>query len=390
MVDKKAFMESIYIKNFGPIKEVRIDDIKKISVFIGESGGGKSTIMKVIALFRWLYKMMNIRSYLKYSKLKKSPFRFNFLGLLKSSNLIDYLKNDSILKYKNGSLELCWDSSSKKLTGTTNYIPKEELSLEKISFISDKRSIISDVLDNSVSLKKSMYYLSETYNDFEMALEQVKETRIVDLGVKFVAQKTSQGIKYKIVPDDGSSSYGIKLTASSSGTQSLVPLNVIVEYYSNYYDLVASINKAILSYVSKSDSLSIFRAVQNIGDFSRKNVHLIVEEPELSLFPSSQCELLSYLVKNIYGDANREYQLSLMFATHSPYMLNFINVLLKRYYCGVTDKSIINPDDLAVYRVYEGQIQNLVGSDESGRVLVDASDLSEEMDNIYNEYIGLK
>ena len=79
-----------------------------------------------------------------------------------------------------------------------------------------------------------------------------------------------------------------------------------------------------------------------------------------------------------------------MFATHSPYMLNFINVLLKRYYCGVTDKSIIHPDDLAVYRVYEGQIQNLVGSDESGRVLVDTSDLSEEMDNIYNEYIGLK
>ena len=42
--------ESIIIKNFGPLKEVEIDDIKPLTVFIGKSAGGKSIIMKVIVL----------------------------------------------------------------------------------------------------------------------------------------------------------------------------------------------------------------------------------------------------------------------------------------------------------------------------------------------------
>lgn len=54
--------ESIVIKNFGPVKEVEISNIRLFTVFIGESGSGKSTVMKVIALFRWIYKMVNIRS----------------------------------------------------------------------------------------------------------------------------------------------------------------------------------------------------------------------------------------------------------------------------------------------------------------------------------------
>lgn len=49
--------ESIIIKNFGPLKEVEIDDIKPLTVFIGKSAGGKSIIMKVIVLMRYIYKM---------------------------------------------------------------------------------------------------------------------------------------------------------------------------------------------------------------------------------------------------------------------------------------------------------------------------------------------
>lgn len=384
-------MESIYIKNFGPITEVRIDDIKKVTVFIGESGSGKSTIMKVIALFRWLFKMMNIRSFLKQSGIKKCPFRFKFINLLKASGMNEYLKPDSVLIYENGSLRLEWNSSNKTLKGTTEIIPKNELSLEKISFISDKRSIISDVLDNNVSLKKGMYYLSETYNDFDLALDYVREMNIADLGVKFVAKKTNQGIRYQIVPSDGSLSYGVKLTAASSGTQNLVPLNVIVEYYSKYYNLVDSINKAVLSFLSKSDSLSIFKAVQDIGSFSKKNVHLIIEEPELSLYPSSQCDLVDFLLKSIAQGEKRDYNISLMMATHSPYIVNYLNVLLRRNnrHNNVHGGSVAS-DDLSVYRVFEGRIQNLVGLDENGHIAVDTSDLSEVMESIYNEYVSLR
>ncbi len=385
-----CIMESIYIKNFGPLKEVNIPNVKKVTVFIGDSGSGKSTIMKVISLFRWLYKMMNIRSFLKYSQVPKCPFRFKFVSLLKNNGLADYLRPDSELVYKNGSLELSWEPEKKKLKGTTTFIPKDELSLEKISFISDKRNLISDIVDNNMSLKKGMYYLSETYSDFEMATSEVKELSIADLGIKFVIKRTSQGNKYLIVPSDGSESYGLKLNTSSSGTQNLVPMNVIVEYYSKHYDLVSSINKAILSYVSKSDSLSDFKAVKNIGEFANKNVHLIIEEPELSLFPSSQLKLVDFLVRNISDQNERDYKISLMFATHSPYIINYLNVILlrkRKTECGPTVS--INDDEIAAYRVYDGTIQNLVCKTNEGDVYINTADLSEDMEYIYQECTSL-
>ena len=58
--------EYLLIENFGPIDEIILDDIRPFTVFIGESGSGKSTIMKVLSLFRWMYKRVNLRSYLQH------------------------------------------------------------------------------------------------------------------------------------------------------------------------------------------------------------------------------------------------------------------------------------------------------------------------------------
>ena len=74
--------ESIIIKNLGPLKEVEIRDIKPLTVFIGKSASGKSTIMKIIVLMRYIYKMINIRSYLKNAKITRSPFKLRFNSLL--------------------------------------------------------------------------------------------------------------------------------------------------------------------------------------------------------------------------------------------------------------------------------------------------------------------
>ena len=44
--------ESLLIRNLGPIHEVELNDISPLMVLVGESGGGKSTILKVLALFQ--------------------------------------------------------------------------------------------------------------------------------------------------------------------------------------------------------------------------------------------------------------------------------------------------------------------------------------------------
>ena len=42
--------ETLHIKNFGPIKEVKLE-LGKVNVLIGEQGTGKSAIVRLIHLF---------------------------------------------------------------------------------------------------------------------------------------------------------------------------------------------------------------------------------------------------------------------------------------------------------------------------------------------------
>ena len=62
--------EYLKIVDFGPISEIELNNISPLTVFIGKSGSGKSTIMKVLSLFRWMYKRVNLRSFIKHSKIK--------------------------------------------------------------------------------------------------------------------------------------------------------------------------------------------------------------------------------------------------------------------------------------------------------------------------------
>ena len=91
--------ESIVIKNLGPIKDISIEQIKPITVLVWESGSWKSTLMKVISLFRWIYKMHNIRSYLKHSKISKSPFRFRMERYIVDAGLEAFINDNTEINY---------------------------------------------------------------------------------------------------------------------------------------------------------------------------------------------------------------------------------------------------------------------------------------------------
>ena len=56
-------MSRIKIKNFGPIKEGCQDDdgwidVKKVTVFVGHQGSGKSTVAKLISTCTWIEKAL--------------------------------------------------------------------------------------------------------------------------------------------------------------------------------------------------------------------------------------------------------------------------------------------------------------------------------------------
>ena len=45
---RKTMNEQLVVKNFGPIKDATVD-FKRVTVFIGPTGGGKSTLAKLAA-----------------------------------------------------------------------------------------------------------------------------------------------------------------------------------------------------------------------------------------------------------------------------------------------------------------------------------------------------
>lgn len=372
--------ETILIKHFGPLQEVQLSDIPPYVFLIGPSGSGKSTLLKVVALMRWIYKMMCIRSYLYYSGIKTSSFSLDFKKHLRAMGMDKYLKANTCLVYRCGSFELLYD---RKIRFQRKYVPRDELSLEKISFISDKRNLIGDMLENDLSLKKRAFYANETFEDYLIAADALRCFRMQSLGVQLQVKKTANGEKHFIEPIDGGG-YSIPLKEASSGTQSSMPLSVIVEYFSKEYDIVSSLNDAVFRYAAKSDSLKDFRAVTNVGELPNRRVSLFLEEPEISLYPSTQRALLDFIVAGC--TAPHEYVMNLMVATHSPYIINHLNVLLRRK----EPAPRIAAEDIGVYLVAEGALQNLMARDaDTGEWVVDTMDLSEPMEDIYNEYQAL-
>lgn len=381
-------MESIIIRHFGPVQDIVIEDIKPLTILIGESGSGKSTIMKVISLFQWLYKMMCIRSYLKYSGVKKSVFRFQFDSYIKNNGMSGFLYPDTVFVYKNGSTTI--EYSGKKLKGTNSYVPREELSLEKIVYVSDKRNIIPDIYDGNAKIQKRLFYLNDTYDNYLAATDSIKEMEVDYLGVKFQVRKVGNTVRHQIVSSNTDEKYSINLNDASSGTKNVIPLELIVEYFAKYYDLVDSMNHSIFSYVSKADSLKDFKATTNIGEFPVKRVSILLEEPELSLYPDYQLRLMDFLVNRCFVSHSKEYEMSLILATHSPYIVNYLNVLINRPKNDEDDAAYIDVGSVAVYRVFDGKVQNLMARDSSGDSLVNTYDLSEPMKNIMDEYQSLR
>lgn len=143
--------EYLRIRNFGPIEEIEINNIPSLTILIGESGGGKSTIMKVLSLCRWIYKRVVLRSYVKQANIKKTGIGIQMRTLLKTSQINEYLTPRTEILYRRGDYEIEYNNG--RLNAQAD-IPETNLSLEKICYISDKRSIIPDFLENKVEKKE--------------------------------------------------------------------------------------------------------------------------------------------------------------------------------------------------------------------------------------------
>lgn len=326
-------MSKIRIKNFGPIKEGMLDndgwiDIKKVTIFIGNQGSGKSTVAKVFSTLSWIEKAIN-RGDIEKGKLSFHVFK-NFLRYQKIHN---YFKNNTYIEYTGKKYHILCDRSMQypmvtEVQGNSYIVPK-------IMYVPSERNFLSTISDafNVKGLPDNLFTFAE-----ELRKAQKESAKKVSLPL--------QGYSYEYDVDEDLSyvigdNYRISLLEASSGLQSFIPLFLVSKSLSALIKKGEETIKKELTVTQSVRFSNEIMAIMNDNSLSDKDKNKltksvkaryfnkcfinIVEEPEQNLFPTSQQQMLNCLMEfNNQGKGNK-----LIMTTHSPYLINYLTLAVK-------------------------------------------------------------
>ena len=323
-------------------------DLRRINVFIGDQGTGKSTVSKLICICRYFSYISN-NFYSNHKSFEDGLFIWG---------MDEYIKEDTYIKYSNKHYTFNIDfskdisdykelkSNSKEFSSLlktyNDWHPNPEehgyvkLDIEKIPdsfFLND----VSKILDNPFFIpverglqsifslgKTSLNNLSDSlFNQFSK-IDNIARTFKSDTFIEplKITYKNENGFgKFKTTEQD--SFY--PMTSAASGYQALIPIALICKFYEK----------------------------------NLKSKTIIIEEPELNLFPETQYNLIKYFSR--YYKINKN---QFFITTHSPYILSSINNLMYAYNMGLidaekTNKIIpkefwLNSEDVSCYSFEEG------------------------------------
>lgn len=372
--------EQLIVKNFGPITDATVD-FKRVTVFIGPTGGGKSTLAKLAAIFRgdnffgakldirkkqfdnfsltnffilnsWFhwageggYESYEIKADLTQLETlvdADKNIRGQFLsetkqqsrgelvrGIIEKSDYAEIKK--AIESYPGG--EQAIDPKLLHVFKQLEHLVIESFQLPHPAYFPSNRALVPAVeyswaglLRDDIGLPKDTL---EFANEFSLSRKNVLELDIPFLNVKYLHRNGQDFIK---VPEVETL---FRLYETASGIQSVTPLLVLLEHLSRNTEQAQS---------------------------------FIIEEPELNLYPTAQQGLLNWLVEKCTKGEN-----DLTITTHSPYILSHLNLLLYAYQVAekhpdrreavaaiVPEASWINPKEFACYQVENGGVQSLV------------------------------
>lgn len=363
--------EQLIVKNFGPIKDATVD-FKRVTVFIGPTGGGKSTLAKLAAIFRddnffgasldtrkklfnnfaitnfflpdtWFhwageggYESYEIKKDLtqletlvdadknirgQFLKETKNQSRGELVkGIIEKS---DYAEIERIVDNYLGG-EKAIDPKLLHVFKQLEQLVAESLQTPQPSYFPSNRALVPAVeyswaglLRDDIGLPKDTLDFA---NDFSLSRKSVPELDIAFLNVKYLHRNGQDFIKVPGVETL------FRLYETASGIQSVTPLLVLLE---------------------------------NLSRNTKQAQSFIIEEPELNLYPTAQQGLLNWLVEKCTKGEN-----DLTITTHSPYILSHLNLLLYAYHVGTKDEEKrrkvaaiipeqywLNPDEFAAYYV---------------------------------------
>jgi hypothetical protein len=107
---------------------------------------------------------------------------------------------------------------------------------------------------------------------------------------------------------------------------------------------------------------------------NNSNGLLVIEEPELNLFPETQKKVFDYIVSNNLHDGN--FKTRMIINTHSPYILTSLNNLIYAYQVGksepektnkiIEEKYWLNPNNVSAYMMLtDGTAEDIMDREEN-------------------------
>lgn len=408
----------IVIHNFGPIKEADIET-KRYSVFIGLTSRGKSVAAKLISIANDPDFLMLANG--DYEGFFKLLARYNIDFAFHKDTEIKIIKEQATwIVHKNsmkmqGQLDEVWNmihslevennevflnifkgllngdekfdikSIMPMLDSTVNtFANREDIDLKNISesqlkmlylvatrifinssspvYIPAERILISiftnsifSLLQLGVSIPESIKRFGSRYEEAKSKMKQI-EIDFMNIIVKFSKERDTIHLE--------SDDVDIDFSQASSGMQSIIPM------------------------------WSVF--CNTLNDYERT---IVVEEPELNLFPTLQVALIHKMSEKINAS-----KANLVLTSHSPYILSVFDNLIyaKDVYDRADDQgkekvtalvnadAMISFDDIAAYSFDDNGIVTYINDAETrstGAYALDTA--SNETANVFNELLAI-
>ncbi len=293
-------MEKLIVKNFGAIQNIEIQ-LKNLTIFIGETGTGKSTLAKLVSIFRsidfWEGDIRNIKFFLE----KLAYYQLD--NFLKSSTYIEYQSeigfsciykdkevrlsfSEQILTYLENNSSSQVKIEDKKIDNSINNLVRN--TFKEVIYIPAERSVVSFLSPKyaAIDRKGLIGLFPETLLDFTGIFNKVSSiVKKLDIDLFDVTYQKENGNDYVILPNGKS----LLLSETASGFQTIIPALIVFEFFSQ-------------DEIKKSYTF---------------------EEPELNLFPIAQKSLIEFLAEKVLSNGHK-----MVITTHSPYIPISINNLL--------------------------------------------------------------
>ncbi|WP_298574197.1 AAA family ATPase [uncultured Porphyromonas sp.] len=335
-------MATIQIQHIGALTDTGEVFVKRVTLILGPQGVGKSTLMKILCYCRWVEKVI-MKDPKTLSQYRTEDY---FIEELRSFYRFDksFFSEQSHIIYKGDILEIDWSQLGGCSITLYRKGEKERLRhTPKIAFLPAERNLISAVPNVDKSYRSNVRdVLFNFIFEFDEAKQGYDAEHKLSLSVSphlfYYNQQGADLIWHE------QQEISMEAFYAASGIQSAFPIDVFSAYlykqvgerYTISLHEVVSLLKGFFPNRQPTEYTGeeLSQALDGVP-LVYSSMQLYIEEPEQNLFPASQRDLTLRLLQMMSTVKKKEidaepkpHPSSLVFTTHSPYILSVINTQL--------------------------------------------------------------